>query len=132
MSPTRLSRAESAMRAVLAFNQACNRQDIPGMMQLLSNDCLFESPDPAPDGTVYRGRQEIAQFWHDFFSQSPHAHFDIAEVFGFGDRCVMRWQYSWEDAVGVKGHVRGADIFRVRDGLIYEVFSYVKGSVGCE
>lgn len=130
MSPTRLSRLESAMRTVLAFHQAYNRQDIPGMMQLVTSDCLFESPGPAPDGTVCKGKEEIARFWHHFFSRSPQAHIEIEEIYGFGDRCVMRWKCSWEDAAGVEGYVRGVDIFRVRDGLICEDFSYVKGSFG--
>jgi hypothetical protein len=44
-----------------------------------------------------------------------------------GERCVMRWNYSWVDAAGQKGHVRGVDVFRVRDNLILEKLSYVKG-----
>ena len=31
------------------------------------------------------------------------------------------------DAAGTKGHVRGVDVFRVKDGLISEKLSYVKG-----
>jgi hypothetical protein len=39
----------------------------------------------------------------------------------------MRWRYSWVDIEGQKGHVRGVDIFRVRNGSIREKLSYVKG-----
>jgi hypothetical protein len=42
-------------------------------------------------------------------------------------RCIMRWKYEWTDASGLKGHVRGVDIFKVVEGLITEKFSYVKG-----
>ncbi len=31
------------------------------------------------------------------------------------------------DAAGTKGHVRGVDVFRVKDGLSSEKLSYVKG-----
>jgi len=31
------------------------------------------------------------------------------------------------DAAGTKGHVRGVDIFKIKDGLISEKLSYVKG-----
>jgi predicted SnoaL-like aldol condensation-catalyzing enzyme len=69
----------------------------------------------------------VTQFWQNFFQESPHAHIEIEEIFSLGNRCIMRWNYSWEDAEGEKGHVRGVDIFRVEDGLIAEKFSYVKG-----
>ena len=74
MSPTRLSKLESAMRTVLEFNQAFNRHDVPGMMALMSEDCVFEDIRPAPDGTVYKGKDTVTQFWQDLFRESPRAH----------------------------------------------------------
>ena len=127
MSPTRMSRIESAIRVVLAFNEAFNRHDVAGMMQLLSDDCVFENASPAPDGTVYAGREAITRFWQDFFRESPNARLEIEEVFSAGFRCIMRWKYDWEDAAGEKGHFRGVDIFQVKDGSICERLSYVKG-----
>lgn len=78
MNPIRLSRLESALRVVIAFHEAFNRHDVAGMMQLMSDDCLFENTGPAPDGAAYAGREAVAQFWHDFFAGSPHAHIDKA------------------------------------------------------
>ena len=127
MSPTRMAKVESAIRIVLEFNEAFNRHDVVGMMRLMSEDCVFENTDPAPDGTVYSGKEAVTQFWQDFFRESPHANIDIEEIFGFGRRCIMRWKYHWVDETGKKGHVRGVDIFQVKDGLISEKFSYVKG-----
>jgi ketosteroid isomerase-like protein len=118
---------ESAMRTVLEFNQAFNRHDVDGMMALMSEDCVFENTHPAPDGTVYTGKEDVTQFWQDFFRESSQAHIVIEEVFGLGERCIMRWRYDWVDAEGEKGHVRGADIFLVRDGFIREKLSYAKG-----
>jgi len=127
MSPTRLSRLESATRIILEFNNAFNRHDVAGMMQLMSDDCVFENTSPAPDGAVYSGKQAVTQFWQDFFRASPHAQIKIEEIFGFSNRCIMRWRYDWVDATGRKGHVRGVDIFQVKNGLIREKLSYVKG-----
>lgn len=123
----RLAKVETAMRVVLAFNEAFNRHDVNGMMEYMSDDCLFENTHPAPDGTVYKGKQAVMRFWQEFFEQSPQAQIEVEEIFGLGERCVMRWKYSWVDAQGRKGHVRGVDVFRVRDGLICEKLSYVKG-----
>lgn len=127
MSPIRMSKLESAIRVVLEFNEAFNRHDVAGMMQLMSDTCVFENTHPAPDGTVYTGKEVVTQYWQEFFRQSPHAHIAIEEIFGLGERCIMRWRYSWVDLEGEKGHVRGVDIFLVRDGGIKEKLSYVKG-----
>jgi ketosteroid isomerase-like protein len=128
MSPIRMSKIETAMRIVMEFNEAFNRHNVPEMMKLMTEDCVFENTDPAPDGTRYSGKEAVTQFWQDFFRQSPKARIEIEEIFGLGNnRCVMRWRYQWEDAAGKEGHVRGVDIFRVRDGLISEKLSYVKG-----
>jgi predicted SnoaL-like aldol condensation-catalyzing enzyme len=122
-----MERSESAIRLVLQFNEAFNRHDVTGMMLLMSDDCIFENTDPAPDGAVYTAKEAVTRFWQEFFRESPNAHIEIEEIFGFGNRCIMRWRYNWEDAAGEMGHVRGVDIFQVRDGLIFEKLSYVKG-----
>jgi len=127
MSPARMSRIEAAPRIVLEFNEAFNRHDVAGMMRLMSDDCVFENTAPAPNGTVYKGKEAVTQFWQNFFRESPKAHIEIEEVFGFGRRCVMRWKYSWIDDAGKQGYVSGVDVFQVQEGLITEKFSYVKG-----
>jgi len=49
-------------------------------------------------------------------------HFDVEAMITSGDRVFVLWRYSWAD-----GHVRGADVMRVRDGQVAESFAYVKG-----
>jgi hypothetical protein len=39
----------------------------------------------------------------------------------------MLWCYHWVDASGTPGHIRGVDVYTLRDGLIAEKLSYVKG-----
>ncbi len=113
MSPTRLSRLESGVRTVLAFNEAFNRHDVSAMLQLMSDDCIFENTAPAPDGTLYAGKESLAQFWRDFFSASPRARIHIEEIFGLGYRCIMRWRYEWGRELrqvprARRGHLPGA------------------------
>lgn len=123
----KLSQVESPLRLVLAFNEAFNRHDVAGMMALMSDDCLFDNTNPAPDGQAFVGRVAVGQFWEQFFQESPQAHIEIEEIFGLGMRCVMRWRYEWVTPAGTPGHVRGVDIFQVKNGLICEKLSYVKG-----
>lgn len=123
----RMSRIEVAPRMVLDFNEAFNRHDVDGMMRLMTQDCVFEDTAPAPDGSVYSGQAPVSKYWQNFFRQSPQAHIEIEEIFGLGFRCVMRWRYTWVDASGNQGYVRGVDVFKLKDGLICEKLSYVKG-----
>ncbi len=127
MSPIRMERVETALRLVIAFNEALNLHDIPGMVHLVSDNCVFEGHAPPPAGALYKGKPAISQYWQDFFAHSPQAQIKIEQVFGMGLRCVMQWEGEWIDADGHTVHLRGVDIFRVQDGLICEQFSYVKG-----
>ena len=127
MSPARMARIESAIRVVLDFNEAFNRQDLEGMMELTSADCILETASPAPDGKRYSGWEAVTRFWQDFFRQSPQAHIEIEEVFSAGFHCILRWKLERVDASGVKSHIRGVDIFKVQDGAICEQYIYTKG-----
>jgi hypothetical protein len=52
--------------------------------------------------------------------------FDTEGTFAAADRCVVLWRYTFNRQNPVRGHMRGVDVFRVRDGLVAEKFSYVK------
>ena len=118
----------STLEAVQRFNQAFNRHDIDAVMAAMTEDCIFENTFPPPDGERYEGQAAVRVFWEAFFRSSPNAVFEVEELFATGDRCVVRWLYRWApDAEGTPGHVRGIDLFRVRDGKVAEKLSYVKG-----
>ena len=126
MSPARMARIESAMRTVLAFNEMFNHHDIASLSQLISDDCLLEDTGPAPDGAAYLGRAAILQFWQRLFNESPDCKVEIEEIFGQGERCILRWRYSQADPAGTRGRIRGVDIFKVKNGTICEILSYAK------
>lgn len=117
----------SIIRTVLDFNDAFNQHDVAGMMHFMSDDCIFENTYPAPNGTTYAGKESVTRFWESFFRESPQSHIEIEEIFGWDERCIMRWKYNWVESGGATGHVRGVDIFRVTNGFICEKLSYVKG-----
>jgi len=118
--------ATPAIDVVQRFNDACNAHDIEGLMATMADDCVFEDTAP-PDGARHRGAAEVRATWEQFFASSPGARFATEEIFGAGDRVVVRWRYEWVDQAGAPGHVRGVDVFRVEDGLIREKLAYVKG-----
>ncbi len=118
-------RAAQRTRAVITrFGLAFDRGDVDAVMDLMTTDCVFESTAP-PDGRRHEGQAAVRGAWTEFFATTAAARFDTEEVIVAGDRVVVRWRYTW--AAGAAGHVRGVDVFRIRDGLVAEKLSYVKG-----
>lgn len=113
--------AADPIAVVSAFNQAWNDHDLEAALALVTDDCVFDSTMPPPDGEVHRGKAALRAAWAPVFD-NPASHIDIEELFAAGARVVQRWRYSWGD-----GHVRGVDLIRLRDGLVAEKLSYVKG-----
>ena len=113
--------------AIERFNEAFNRHDVDAIMAAMTDDVVFDSTGPAPDGMQVVGQDAMRAVWEDFFRSSPHAYFDVEEMFAAGDRCTVRWLYRFHKDDPGAGHVRGVDIFRVRDGKVAEKLCYVKG-----
>jgi ketosteroid isomerase-like protein len=111
---------------VQRFNAAFNRHDVDAVMAAMTDDCLFENTNPPPDGARYTGQAEVRAFWEKFFAGAPDAVFEAEEVVALGDRCVVRWIYR-KTRDGQAWHLRGVDVFRVRDGKVAEKLAYVKG-----
>jgi ketosteroid isomerase-like protein len=111
----------SAQAALAQFSSAFDRADVDAIMALMTDDCVFESTAP-PAGVRYEGQAAVRAAWEQLFASSPGARFETEELVVCGDRAMSRWRYEWAD-----GHVRGVDVFRLRDGLVAEKLSYVKG-----
>jgi hypothetical protein len=109
-----------AATIVSRFNAAWNDHDLSAALALTTNDCLFESTSPAPDGGRFVGRAAIRAAWKPIFDDE-RSHFTVEDSFAAGSRVVQRWRYDWGD-----GHVRGVDVITVNDGLVTEKLSYVK------
>ena len=103
------------------FTRAWNDHDLDSALELVTDDCVFEGTYPPPEGERFVGKEELRRAWREVF-ENPRSHFETEELFVAGDRVVQRWRYTWGD-----GAIRGVDVIRVRDGLICEKLSYVKG-----
>ena len=100
------------------FTAALNAHDLDAVLALVTEDIVFESASPPPDGTRYEGRAAVAQVWGDLLASTPKARFAVEEQFSDGSgRAVVRWRLDWGE-----GHVRGVNIVRVRDGQLAEAW----------
>ena len=111
---------------VMRFNAAINDHDARAVAALLTDDTVFENTGPVPDGSRLEGKAAVAAFWEKWFVANADAKFDAEEVIVAGDRCVVRWIYR-KTRDGKPWHLRGIDLFTVRDGKIASKLAYVKG-----
>ncbi len=114
------------LAAVTRFNDAFNSHDVDAVMAAMTTDCLFENTNPPPDGARLVGRDAVRAYWALFFEKNPDATFESEETIVMGDRCIVRWVYR-KMKNGKPWHLRGVDVFKVREGKVMEKLSYVKG-----
>jgi uncharacterized protein (TIGR03086 family) len=107
------------------FNAAFGRGDVDAIMACMTEDCVFESTGPAPDGQRHEGAAAVRAVWEQLFGGTPDPRFSEEESFVTGNRAVLRWRFDWGG--DAPGHVRGIDVMRLRDGKVSEKLSYVKG-----
>lgn len=113
---------EAAVRDLLdAFGKAWNNHDLDAALALTTDDVVFESTGPSPDGERSVGRAAVRGAWEPIFADLS-AYFAGEALVVAGDRATQCWTYHWGD-----GHVRGIDFFTLRDGKVAEKLSYVKG-----
>lgn len=123
----RVPSEEQATRATIEhFNEAFNGHDVAALSAFLTDDTVFEDTSPAPDGRRIEGKAAVVEFWREWLSRNSDAHFDAEETIVSGNRAVVRWVYR-KMRNGQPWHLRGVDVFTVRDGKVAAKLAYVKG-----
>jgi ketosteroid isomerase-like protein len=108
------------------FSDAIARHDLAAVTELLTDDTIFENTSPPPDGSRLQGKPAVSAFWQQWFATNADATFDAEEMIVAGDRFTVRWVYR-KTRAGRPWHLRGVDVFTVRDGKVAAKLSYVKG-----
>ena len=118
---------EQATRTTIdKFNDAFNRHDADGLAAFLTEDTVFEDTSPAPDGRRVEGKAAVVEFWRGWFARNADARFEAEEVIVGGNRATVLWVYK-KMRNGQPWHLRGVDVFTVRDGKVAAKLAYVKG-----
>jgi ketosteroid isomerase-like protein len=108
------------------FNEVFARHDADALGALLTDDTVFEDTSPAPDGRRIEGKSAVVEFWRGWFTRNPDAAFDAEDTIVASDRVVVLWTYR-KMRNGQPWHLRGVDVFKVRDGKVAAKLAYVKG-----
>ena len=117
----------AATRAVVdRFNDAFNRHDADALAEVMTDDTVFEDTSPPPDGRRIQGKAAVVEHWRAWFARNTDAVFEAEDVIVTDDRAVVRWVYR-KARNGQPWHIRGVDVFTVRDGKVAAKLAYVKG-----
>ena len=103
------------------FNQAFEEHNPALLDDLIGQDCVMESIQPAPDGTRYEGYDVNLAFWRAMAADRV-TRFEVEDTFVMGDRANIRWRFHFGDG----GSVRGVSLMRVLHGRIVEALAYSK------
>jgi ketosteroid isomerase-like protein len=117
------TQSSRTLQILQEFNEAFVRHDGSLLGDLVAEDCVMESVEPAPDGTRYVGRRACLEFWQKL-ADSREGEFTAENIIGIDEHGIIRWRYRF--GPGPSQSVRGVNVMRVRDGLIVEALGYVK------
>jgi ketosteroid isomerase-like protein len=120
------STEQATREAVDKFNEAFNRHDADRLAEFLTDDTVFEDTSPAPDGRRIEGKAAVTEFWRGWFARNADSRFEAEEVIVSGNHATVRWVYR-KVRNGQPWHLRGVDVFTVRDGKVAAKMAYVKG-----
>jgi ketosteroid isomerase-like protein len=113
-------------KTIDSFNEVLNRRDADGLAKYLTDDTVFEDTSPAPDGKRIEGKVAVVEFWRGWFARNADARFEAEDVIISGNRATVLWVYR-KMRNGQPWHIRGVDVFAVRDGKVAAKLAYVKG-----
>jgi ketosteroid isomerase-like protein len=124
--PDAAASTQATRMVIDRFNEAFNRHDADALAGLLTDDTVFEDTSPAPDGRRIEGKAAVVAFWRGWFAKNADSIFEAEEMIVSDDRVVVRWVYR-KLRNGQPWHLRGVDVFTVRDGKVAAKLAYVKG-----
>jgi len=98
---------------------AFNAHDIDAIMAFFADDAVFDAvAGPEAWGTRIEGRDAIARAFSGVWAAMPDARWDHRDHLVQGDRAVSEWTFSGTAADGSRIEAEGADLFRLKDGVI--------------
>lgn len=106
----------TAVRKLLdEFSSAWARRDVPALLELLTDDCIYSASVGSEPGQTFVGRHEIEVGVKLLFSHDGAVRAETTDYFEAGDRAAWEWKYYDGDGDLI---AHGSDLFLVRDGKI--------------
>ena len=90
----------STTEVIDRFNRAFVDRDRDLLMDLVAEDCVMESVQPAPAGERVTGRQACLDWWGALVDDHT-SQFEPQEVVVAGERATIRWNYRYGPLLGL-------------------------------
>ena len=119
--------AKTTAETIGLFNEAFQRRDKDALADLVHDDCLMVSAQPAPEGTAYVGKEACVEFWAELMDDESTT-FEVEHVFSDGDWAAVRWRYRFGPTIAES--VLGVNVTRVSGGRVIEQLGYTKAPGG--
>ncbi|MBI5967069.1 MAG: nuclear transport factor 2 family protein [Deltaproteobacteria bacterium] len=125
---------EEIKKVLTRWNQAWNKHNLEGVMELFHEEIIFENWT----GARVQGKQALYQAWKPWFEN--HGGFRFIREDTFIDeaqqKVLFQWQLEWpSNEKGYAGKYerrRGLDVLHFRDGKIIKKSTYSKTTVEIE
>ncbi|WP_436775151.1 nuclear transport factor 2 family protein [Yinghuangia sp. YIM S09857] len=109
------------------FNRAFVDHESVLLADLIAEDCVMETVQPAPHGERVVGREACTAWW-SALAEDRGTQFTPREVIVADDRATIVWDYRF--GTGADDWVRGVNVMRVEDGRIVEALGFSKTAGG--
>ena len=75
-------RTALTLEAIKRFDAAFNRHDVDAVMAAMTDDCVFESTYPPPDGQRFEGQEAVHGAWEELFHPSALIPDSVSMILG--------------------------------------------------
>ncbi|OLT13749.1 DUF4440 domain-containing protein [Actinomadura sp. CNU-125] len=113
----------STTEVIDRFNRAFVERDPDLLDELVAENCVMESVQPAPTGERVEGRRACVAWWRTLVEDRA-GRFEPQETVIAGERATIRWHYTY--GTGPTDWVSGVNLMHVREGRIVEALGYSK------
>jgi len=112
------------------FNTVWNGHDIDGILDMMTDDVVFEASfGKDPWGVRVVGKPALRQFLTEMFDRIPDVRWDETHHFACAELATVEWITTGTPRGSGRYEVYGCDILALRDGKIAAKRSYRKGTV---
>jgi ketosteroid isomerase-like protein len=120
------TKTEATLALITRFESGFNTRDVDALMADMTEDTVFEHVAPAAASLGrHEGQAAVRAVWESLDEHFPGFDLQAVDIFAAEDRAACQWTLRWQLPDGGEGFLRGADLFRVRDGKIAEKLTYV-------
>ena len=112
-------------RLLEAFGSAWQRGDVPALMSMMTDDCVYAASVGPEPGTTYRGRDEVTRGFTEIMEYESGGESRTGRIWFADDYAFMEWAYD-ERVEGKAIAIKGIDVFHFKDGKLRQKDAYRK------